>query len=135
MRFNILSDAEWESKIRDGLKAISTSGYQRVFEERDYGTGLRGVIVVLMCRDPKLNFKQRIRFTKKEKKLYMDIMLDLNLMQHSEPAVRKKIVIQRLADEVPAILHKYAFPDFDEPRFVADLKEWLSTSMDLTSQS
>jgi hypothetical protein len=104
------------------LNELSGTGYHSLFEEREYGEGLHGIVVGFICRDPKLNFKRRVRFAKKEKMLYMDIMLDLDQMRKINHDARKRIVVERLADEVPSTLRKYSFPDFDEARFVADLK-------------
>ena len=92
---------------------------------KDYGVGLLGVVIVLMCQDPNLSLKKRVSFAKKEKKVYLDIMLDLDQMKQASPEVRKRIVTDRLAEEVPGVLHKYAIPDFDEARFLADFKGWL----------
>jgi hypothetical protein len=125
MRLIITYDAAWEARLDGVTKAFSLSGYRNLFDSRNYGEGLRGIAVILMCRDPNLKFKQRIRFVKKNKTLYMDIMLDLDQMRQANDDVRKKIVAERLADEVPTILCKYSIPDFDEARFVKDMKAWL----------
>jgi hypothetical protein len=125
MILNILCDAHWESGLERVSKDLSSTGYRNAFEERDYGQGLVGVVVILMCRDPSLHFKRRIRFKKSEKMLYIDIMLNLDQMRQVEHMERKKIVVQRLADEVPAILRRYSIPDFDEVCFVEDLRNWL----------
>ena len=127
MRVNFLSDAHWESRVGKVLDELSSTGYRGLFETRDYGKGLNGITVVFMCQDPSLNLKQRVNFAKKERKLYLDIMLSLDEMKQAAPDVRKRIVIERLADEVPAVLRKYSIEDFDEPRFVEDLKSWLAS--------
>ena len=78
----------------------------------------------MMCRDPIWNFKQRIRFVKKENCLYMDLMLDLDVMSRAEPETRKRIVGEKIVTEVPRIVAKKKFKDFDLLRFSADLREW-----------
>ena len=78
-----------------------------------------------MCRHPERNFKQRIRFAKKEKTLFMDIMLDLEQMRQAEHKDRKRIIAERVVDEVPIVLRKQSIEDFDEARFVHDLNNWL----------
>ena len=130
MFFRITSDANENSGV--GKVVDEISGPTRKHFERDYGPGVNGIGVVLMCRDPWLKFKRRIRFVKKDKKmpyfdktLYMDIMLDFPQMRELSHEQRKAIILQRLGDEIPTILRKYAFKDFDEPRFVDDLKSWL----------
>jgi hypothetical protein len=52
-------------------------------------------------------------------------MLNLEQMRRAEPRDRRKIVIERLAEEVPEILRKYSIQDFDHARFFADLTNWL----------
>ena len=127
MRLNLLSDAHWESKVGKVLDELSSTGYRQLFEARDYGKGLSGITVVFMCQEPSLNLRQRVKFAKKDKKLYIDIMLHLDQMKMATPDVRKGIVVKRLADDLPAILHEYSFEDFAEPRFVEDLKCWLTS--------
>lgn len=60
-RFNILADFYWEVHIDKVLDLLSDTGYRKYFSEQDYGTSLDGITVVLMCQDPNLNLKQRIR--------------------------------------------------------------------------
>lgn len=49
-----------------------------------------------MCLEPELNLNQRIRFSKKDKVLYMDIMLHLADFMNVEQTVREKIVGEKL---------------------------------------
>ena len=65
MRLNLLCDAHWESRVDRGLNELSSTGYRSFFEARDYGKGLSGITVVFMCREPRLNFKQRVRRKKR----------------------------------------------------------------------
>ncbi|SDG87524.1 hypothetical protein ACQ86K_29480 [Mucilaginibacter sp. P19] len=125
MKFSLLSDTNWETRVDKVLHTLSDFGYTEFFEKRNYGTSLNGVVVVFMCRDPELNFKQRIRHSKKEKLLYMDIMLDYNEFIKIENDEREKIITERLASETIAIIAKYKFDDFDLERFAADIKRWL----------
>ncbi|MFN5307927.1 MAG: hypothetical protein ACK5C0_00560 [Candidatus Kapaibacterium sp.] len=125
MRFNILSDADWDSKIDKVLDTFSDFGYRRLFEEKDYGDSLYGITVVFMCRNTEYNFKQRIKYSKKEKKIYLDIMLDLNQFKQIEQREKERIVAQKLISEIPPIISKYKFTDFDLPSFEADLKKML----------
>lgn len=125
MRFNILSDADWDSKIDKVLDTLSDFGYRRLFEEKDYGDSLDGITVVFMCRNPEHNFKQRIKYSKKEKKVYLDIMLDLNQFRQIEQSERERIVAYKLVSEIPPIIAKYKLPDFDLPNFQEDLSRLL----------
>lgn len=127
MRFNILSDIDWESKVDQPLAALSKLGYFEFFGERNYGDGLHGITVIFMCQDPNLNLKRRLRLSKKEKKLYMDIMLDLPTMKEADSTQRQKIIADRLAVEVPEVLAKYKIDDFDKVRFDTDLNDWITS--------
>lgn len=95
------------------------------FLPKSYGASLLGICIVLMCQDPALNLKRRIRHSKKESMLYMDIMLDLPTMKAASPEERKRLVMQRLHGEVPEVLSRYKIPDFNKEAFVADLREWI----------
>jgi hypothetical protein len=125
MFLRISSDANEESEVGRVLADIS-GATRRHFLAKDYGIGLLGVVVVLMCRNPALNFKRRVRFSKREKMIFMDVMLDLNEMRRAQHEGRKRAITERLADEVPTVIHGYSIGDFDEPRFAEDLKGWLS---------
>lgn len=124
-RFNILADFYWESKIDKVLDTLSETGYRRFFSEQYYGSTLNGITVLLICQDPSLNLKQRIRLSKKEKTIYMDIMLDLNQFLKIEQKQREKIVVEKLINETPAIIRKYRLEDFDILKFESDLKKWM----------
>lgn len=125
MRFRLLSDAHWEARVDAATDALDDRGLVEHFERRDYGKGLQGLTVILMCQDPELSLKRRVRHSKKESKLYMDIMLDLPWMISAKPEERKKEIVTRLYDEVPEVLSRYQIPDFDKERFVRELRSWL----------
>jgi len=110
----------WESKIDHALKVLDL---KRVFEGLDYGSSVSGLAVVFMCRDPALNFKQRIRYSKKEKSFSMDIMLDLPEMIPLCHVDRRRILAERLLREIPKSLRKYRLPHFDYDAFESDWKE------------
>ena len=124
MHFRITSDANTESGLGEIVDELSGPARQ-FFAEKDYGAGLLGIVVVLMCRDPELNFERRLRFARKETKLFMDVMLDLDQMRHASPARRKAIVADRLVREIPEVVSKYPIGVFDETHFVGDLKKWM----------
>lgn len=125
-RFNILADFYWEVHIDKVLDLLSDTGYRRYFSEQDYGTSLDGITVVLMCQDPNLNLKQRIRLSKKEKKIYLDIMLDLPRFLDIAQKEREKIIVDKLIAEIPPIITKYKLEDFNLTKFETDLKNWMS---------
>jgi len=125
MRFNLLSDSDWDSKIDKVLDTLSDFGYRRFFEEKNYGGSLEGITIVFMCRNPEYKFKQRIKYFRKERKVYLDIMLDLKQFRQIEQSERERIVAQRLVSEIPPIIANYRLPDFDLPKFETDLRKLL----------
>jgi hypothetical protein len=127
MRVNILGDIYWESKVDKVLDALSDINYWTYFQEREYGEELVGLTIVLMCQEPALDLKQRIRLSKKEKKLYLDIMLDLPEMKRSDQTTRNRIVQKKLLAEVPVIVRKYKLREFDTERFIEDFQQKFST--------
>jgi hypothetical protein len=125
MHLRITSDSNSESGVGEVVSDVS-GPTRRFFVARDYGVGLSGIVVVLMCRDPELRFKRRVRFARKELKLFFDLMLDLDEMTPLEHAERKKIILDRLLDEIPAMVRKYSISAFDEMGFECDLRECFS---------
>ena len=122
MHFRITSDANSESGVGSVVDKIS-GPTRKYFSEKTYASDLEGIVIVLMCRNPDSKFKQRIRFS--DKRIYMDIMLDLKQMAGASDQERKRIIFDRLIEEVPAIISKYSIPDFDRQRFTQDLVDWL----------
>lgn len=169
MRFFVTSDANHETRVG---KAHDFSGPAEMwFKDKHYGSGLDGIGIVLTCRDPQLNLKQRVRMYRVKQTpkslafiapdriasgdypksgdtdFDMDLMLDydefvreVSVQQYSlqvsaklyhTDAEREKIIRQRIVDEVPAMLRKYAtrkknpLKDFDVDRFERDLRKCL----------
>ena len=124
MRVTITGDLNSESGISKVVLEISGCTSKH-FRPKVYGDGLVGICIVLMCRSAYLKFKRRIRMSKKEKKLYMDIMLDITQMIPLTHEMRRQIVIERISREVPEVLSKYDLADFDRGRFIDDFTKWI----------
>jgi hypothetical protein len=133
MHFRLTGDTASESGI-GSLITESSGPLRQHFLAKSYGIGLCGIVVCLMCQDPSLNLKRRLRYSKKESKIYMDIMLDLPAMKATSPEGRKLEVAQRLFDEVPEMLQRYKIPDFDRESFVADFRDWIDEMNPRTNQ-
>jgi hypothetical protein len=127
MRFSIVADCNWESKVDYVLSVLRgdepTRSPLEYFYDRDYGDSVAEIGLVLMCRDPGHEFKQRIKLAKKEKILSLDVMLDLNLMIEADHPSRRRIVADALVSELLRILAKYRFSSFDRDRFGNDFRE------------
>jgi hypothetical protein len=100
---------------------------KRNFQERHYGSGIEALVIILVCHELSSSLKRRMRFTKKNKLLGFDIMLDYDEMKRLDQAARKQKVIGQILTEMPKILKKYAISDFDEQRFVEDFARWLKS--------
>lgn len=124
MRFNILSDSNYEAKIDSVLDYLSEKKYRQYFSERNYGSDfLENITIILMCRSSELAFKQRIRLSKKDKVLYLDLMLDNDIFTQIEQTERNRIVKEKILFEVVPIISKYKFKDFNIIDFEKDLKK------------
>jgi hypothetical protein len=128
MHLRITGDTNEESGVGRVIDDISGPTRKR-FLQASYGDALLGIVIVLMCRDPQLNFKQRIRRSTKEKKLYIDIMLSLDQMRPLDHQERGRVIAERLLAEVPPIIAKYRLPDFDLPAFTRDFQEVISEQL------
>ncbi|WP_031457233.1 hypothetical protein [Flavobacterium chungangense] len=120
MDFGLTADINWESGVREVLNLIPNREFSDFFYSKNYGIDLNDIFIVLMCRNSEYNFKQRIRFIKKEKALYMDIMLDFDLFLKITQEERNRIVFEKLIKEVPEIIAKYKFKNFDLDTFKQD---------------
>lgn len=127
MRLFITSDANYESKIDTALDGIYNNKVKDLFAVKNYGGSLETISIILMCRDPLLNFKQRIRYSKKEKTLYMDIMFDLEEVVGLPHEDKKKLISKKLAGEVPEIVSRYKYEDFNVEDFVNDFTRWIKS--------
>ena len=123
MRFFITSDSDSESAVGEATFGMTRS-FDEYFRHRFYDDSGLEMAVCLMCRDPYWNFKQRIRFSRKENCLYMDIMLDLETMKTTDRQTRKRIIGNKIVDEIPQIVASKKFKNFDLPRFSSDLRKW-----------
>ena len=124
MKFFVTYDANIESGLDDFLNPLYDLGFDNYFRDRFYDDSGIEMAVILMCRDPYWNFKQRIRFSKKDNCLYVDLMLDLNVMKCLDAGARRRLVAEKISTEVPQIVAKYKFKDFDLKRFSSDLRGW-----------
>jgi hypothetical protein len=119
----ISSDSNWEAKLDHATRTLDE---QHHFESRDYGPGLQSLVIILNCRDAELGHKQRVRFTKEDRTLGIDIMLRLEDFTRVPHQQRRQIIVQGLLTEVPRIVRKYAIPDFDTERFLTDFEGYIT---------
>jgi hypothetical protein len=65
-------------------------------------------------------------YSRKEEKIYMDLMLDYNLFVSVSQEERDKVTAQKMMKEVPPIVRKYKLPDFNYTEFESDLPMLMS---------
>src|SRR5580658_7654827 len=114
MRINILADFNWEAKVDHTIRPLCI---REAFEDRDYGSSIQEIVIVLNCRSPELRHKQRVRFSPSKAQLSMDVMLPLNVMVKSTHAERRALVARQLLEGVRIVLGKYRFASFDVEGF------------------
>jgi hypothetical protein len=119
MKVRILSDTYWTAKIDHAIRPLSLHSY---FDQRNYGAGLAGVVIVLMCQSGELHLRQRIRFERSTRTLHLDVMLDLNEMTRLDHAGRRKVIAERVLAEVARILSARGLAEFDATAFNNDLR-------------
>ncbi|MES2983124.1 MAG: hypothetical protein V4727_12495 [Verrucomicrobiota bacterium] len=126
MHFRITGDSDVTSGVGAIITAIS-SPTRMHFIDREYGAGLAGVVACLMCQDPALALKQRVRHSKKDKTFYVDVMLDLPSMCAAAPSGREGMVFCELITQLGIITARRKITDFDSSAFLSDLHDWLTT--------
>ena len=120
MDFGITCDINWESKVDDVLGLIPHRDFKDFFYLKNYGSDINRIVIGLMCHEKECNLKRRIRYAKKEKLFSLDIMLDFELFVKITQQERNEIVFDKLIKEVPEMIAKYKFKDFDLPSFTHD---------------
>lgn len=124
-KFFLTGDIDIKSGVDSILDSLSIP-MRKYFQTKDYGEGLSEVCVVLMCQDSRLNLKRRVRYSRKNSVVYMDIMFNLHEMIMATPDERKRHIVQRMRDEIPEVLSRYKIPNFAREAFIADLHKWLA---------
>jgi hypothetical protein len=115
----VTSDSDGGTGVLEAKQSFSNE-LETFFKPRSYGTGLNGVGIVLMCRDPVYEFKQRVRLSKEEKILDFDVMLDWDEMLTAGPA-RKEAILRTMKKTVREVFaRRKKLRDFDASGFLAD---------------
>ena len=122
MRFGIVSDASYEAKISQVTGAFHARELEDWLHFKNYGGDIVDIGIVLMCRNPEYNFKQRIRMDRKNKILSIDLMLDYYYFTSDiTPEDRISVVAKKIMEEIPPIVKKYKLKDFDLDLFMEDI--------------
>jgi len=125
MRLNLVADTNWEAKVDHAMKVMDV----RVLSDVDYGPGLAALVMVLICRDPELGFKQRVRHAKATNTLYVDIMLELQFFVKATHIERRRKIYEQVLSQVRQVLEKRRIKDFQSERFLDDLQRLLDEQL------
>ena len=120
MRVNILSDCNAESKLDHATRGLDCRALGG-----DYGPGLNAIVIVLMCRDPVLGHKQRVRLRHADATLYIDVMLDLPFFVAATHAQRRARITSEVVAQVSEVLGKRRISGFDASMFLGHLSTHL----------
>jgi hypothetical protein len=117
--FFLTGEIDWETKVDKGIFFLSD--ISRFFEVKDYGDDLSSVCIVIVCRSPDLIFKQRKRYSKKDKTFYLDIMLDYEeMVSCKDDLLRAKIIYAQIRSILFSKLAEYKFKNLDLLAFKTD---------------
>ncbi len=122
MKIFMTFEAPSEARFDKVLAAFQVAKFDSAFERKKYGESLNEVAFVLVCYTPIEELKQRIRMDRKERVLYIDLMFDLQDVLQVAIEIRHQLVAKKILAEVPFILAKYKFPNFDLIDFIKDLE-------------
>lgn len=137
MRLWIVGEIDWESGVDLALRDPCFAKLRDRIEQQDYGTGLTGISVNIVCVDRAWKIRRRVRLESRQDNLApqgkamilaLDIMLNMDAMKAATRTERIETVGRRLADDVSDVLNHYRnrIHNFDLARFVADLRSWAS---------
>ena len=114
MNVNLLADMNWESKLDYAMRVVDFNS----LIDADYGPGLSKLTLAAICRDPALEFKQRVRLVTATRTLYIDVMLDLPFFVKAKHRERRATLCEQLMIQVRKVLEKRRIKDFDSKRFL-----------------
>lgn len=126
MRVSILSDSNWEAKIDHATRRLDE---RRHFEALSFGTGVTGIAIILNARDPHLGHRRRERFSKAEKCLRFDVMLDLDQLIVSTHQQRRDIICKACLADLSSTLERRGFSDFDSKGFFSEFESMMRKAL------
>ncbi len=100
-------------------------GLGKEFVERNYGSSISKIAIVLTCRP--YDFKQRKRYKKAEQRFEYDILLDYYLIKNLPLEPKKQVIKSQFYQLSDKAFEKYKFEDFDKSSFLRDLKSSIDT--------
>lgn len=121
------------SGFDDLIFSINNNKLDDYFIPKSYGNDLNKIFIVSRCLKKENEYKPSIRLRKSDSTLLIDIMFDLKSMIKATKRERREIFIKKINEELPPIIKKYKFKDFDLERFMADFNTYVKEIEFLTS--
>jgi hypothetical protein len=120
MRVSTVGDIDAGTGVSHVIDALNRCMRPR-FATLDYGGGLSALCLCLVCIDPRRVVpKRRERLVRKGRTLYLDVMLEFDVLADASPETRLRIVREQALHDVSACLTRRALPEFDRVRFLDD---------------
>lgn len=113
---------EWDHECGLALDKMYPlrEGIEDVINKKTYGTSIKEVTIVLICRAH--DFKQRKRFRKGIALFEYDILVDFYLVKNVELEEKKRLIKYQIIKTTEETFKKYKFEDFDTITFLSDFK-------------
>lgn len=111
------------SDVGEIVGSISASTMRR-FDATSYGSNLKEIVITIVCRDPSRTFKRPDRFSKVDKTLYMDVVIDFGLSCGLTRKELVNLILGEIVTKLSLTLKKYDLKDFADVTFTKDLREW-----------
>ena len=125
MKCDIVGESDHGAGLSNVLYWLSRAEQWEAFA-KEYGEGLGELVIDVICSKLLDGVKPRIRHAKKTRCLSMDIMLGYDDFVRLTAEEKKERVLKRLLEDVPPIVRKYKFSDFDTELFLTDFNKYYS---------
>lgn len=114
---------EWDRECGLPLEKIYPlqEGIENEFKEKVYGSSIRDVTILLICRS--YDFKQRKKYKKEAKRFEYEILLDFFLIKNVEIEEKKKLICYQMIKVTEETFSKYKLEDFDKTTFLNDFMQ------------
>ncbi len=122
--FFVTSDTNAETGVAEARQKLMSEEFYKFINNNDYGESVACLAIIFMCRSPELDFKRRLRFSKKDKILFFDIMLDYYKFVNFTQEQRISELCEQLLSEITFVVKKYRFENFNSDKLMSNLINW-----------
>lgn len=118
MKISNSADVYEDSGLKNLIYEVNLKPF---FENKDYGNNSVEFFFVINCL--KFPVKNRIRFAKKEKVLYWDVILDYEIIKNATIEEKKRILANSIINSLD-VLDKYEILNINKSAFKEDMKKY-----------